>query len=120
MTPRNSTRARKICFETHSRSLEGRTVLDCHICTLIMDVVIDRWEADHIRRHAEGGTDHPDNLYPICVPCHRIKSARDTTEVAKGKRYGQKHVGIRRTQRPMAGSRASMFKRHMDGTVSKR
>lgn len=31
-------------------------------------------EVDHIIEKADGGTDDPDNLQPLCVPCHRRKS----------------------------------------------
>lgn len=30
-------------------------------------------EADHVIPVARGGTDHPDNLKPVCLPCNRAK-----------------------------------------------
>lgn len=45
---------------------------------------------DHARRHAEGGTLDPQNLFPMIRADHREKSKTDTTEVAKGKRFGAK------------------------------
>lgn len=92
----------------------------CHDCGVRLDPAIDRWEADHIRRHAEGGDDSPENVWPICVPCHRDKSKLDTTAVAKGKRCGAKRNGIKRAKRPMPGSLGSGWRKRMDGTVERR
>lgn len=47
---------------------------------------------DHIRRWAEGGSNSPQNLQPLPRAEHREKSRKDTTEVAKGKRFGKKHA----------------------------
>lgn len=94
----------------------------CHICRTRLSLTPPAipFHADHIRRHAEGGEDTPENLWPICLPCHKEKSAKDTTEVAKGKRYRDKHYGIRQSKNPMPGSKRSLWKRKMDGTVVKR
>ncbi|MBT0725145.1 HNH endonuclease [Rosenbergiella sp. S61] len=32
---------------------------------------------DHIKAKAHGGTDHPDNLESLCVPCHKAKTSRE-------------------------------------------
>lgn len=34
-------------------------------------------ELDHITPLHKGGTDHPDNLQPLCADCHATKTARD-------------------------------------------
>lgn len=47
---------------------------------------------DHIRRWAEDGSNEPQNLQPLIRAEHREKSRKDTTEVAKGKRFGKKHA----------------------------
>jgi 5-methylcytosine-specific restriction endonuclease McrA len=41
-------------------------------------------EVDHIRPLASGGTNTLDNLQPLCVPCHRLK----TRQERKGGQYG--------------------------------
>lgn len=93
---RNSTKARRLCFEAHKVVYaSGKVRLECHICKVYMDPVRDKWEADHIRRYAEGGEDHPANLWPVCVHCHKRKSAKDTSDIAKGKRVRDKHFGIK-------------------------
>ena len=99
---RDSYRARRICFDTHKHlGPLGRWFLTCHICNSEIDALYDskRWRADHIRRHAEGGEDTPENLYPICLDCDcgpNGKAARDTKDVAKGKRVHGNHFGLNR------------------------
>lgn len=118
---RNSTAARRNCIEAHRRTDHlGREVLDCHVCKLVMAVHTSGWEADHIRRHAEGGDDSGANVWPICPRCHHDKSRRDTSEIAKGKRIGERGRGIRRSARPMMGSRSSGWRKRMDGSVERR
>ena len=57
---RNSTRARRICFDAHKiTTAEGKIRLPCHVCKRELDPVLDDWRADHIRRHAEGGRTLP-------------------------------------------------------------
>lgn len=124
--PRNSTRARRICWMTHrtTHAGTGAQVMICAVCAQYIDPIRDAWRADHIIRHAEGGEDTPENLQPICLACDTGpdgKAAHDTREIAKGKRVAEKHFGIREKRgRPMPGSRASDWKRLMDGTVVRR
>lgn len=123
---RNSDRARKICLETHlQHDAAGKPFMVCTCtptCGMRFNPAITRWRADHARRWAEGGRDTPDNLYPI-IEAHdiEVKAPEDTRQVAKGKRFKQKHLGVRkRKSRPMAGSRDSGWKQKMDGTWERR
>ena len=95
---RDSVKARRICFEAHRTTNHiGRTILICHLNGCIIDPVRNPWRADHIRRWAEDGEDTPENLFPICERCDREdKAPKDTSAVAKGKRMGERHFGIRR------------------------
>lgn len=34
-------------------------------------------EVDHVRPLADGGTDDPDNLQSLCIPCHAVKTRTD-------------------------------------------
>lgn len=34
------------------------------------------FEVDHITRYVDGGSNLPDNLQTLCVPCHRRKGGR--------------------------------------------
>jgi len=112
---RDSTKCRRICFTAHRfYNAAGQVRLRCHICKVELDPT-DRkpekgWRADHIRRWAEGGEDTAENLWPICMACDATKAPRDTREVAKGKRAGEGHYGIKRPSRPMMGSKASGWK----------
>lgn len=58
---------------------------------------------DHIRRWAEGGSNHPQNLQPLPRAEHRAKSRKDTTEVAKGKRFGAAQEQFQRRLLAKAG-----------------
>lgn len=97
MSRRNSAKDREICLEAHKFEWNGQTHLKCHVCALLINPATRPWEADHIRRHAEGGESTGGNIWPICVPCHRRKSARDTSEIAKGKRVAKRHFGVKRS-----------------------
>ena len=52
--------------------------------------------------------------------CHKPKTAREAGERAHGKRIIEKAAGARPKGRPIPGSRTSAWKRHMDGSVSRR
>lgn len=43
-------------------------------------------EADHIVPRYRGGSDDITNLQPLCSPCHKAKTARESAE-AKGHKY---------------------------------
>lgn len=55
-------------------------------------------DVDHIRARSAGGTDHPDNLQALCVPCHRAKTATETrtaiTHRPRAKRPPEAHPGL--------------------------
>lgn len=80
----------------------------------------DKWEIDHKHALINGGEHRESNLRLVCVPCHRIKSDEDVAEKALVSKKRQKHIGIKRTSRPMPGSKASGLRRRMDGTVERR
>lgn len=44
------------------------------------------WDADHIHARADGGRDHPDNLRTLCVPCHKVRTARQAADRAAARR----------------------------------
>lgn len=78
-------------------------------------------EFDHATADGLGGEATLENCVCVCKPCHAFKSARhDTPAVAKMKRQRDKHLGLRKSSRPMPGSRASKWKNKMDGTIEKR
>lgn len=78
-------------------------------------------EYDHIKRLRDGGENRERNIQLLCRPCHAAKSAAEKTEGAKVDRITAKHIGAtRRSSRPVAGSRASGWKKRMDGTAERR
>lgn len=95
---RDSVKARRICFEAH-RYFDplGRARLDCHFCGASIDPAIEKWRADHIRRHANGGEDTAENLWPIHLDCDvKHKAPDDNREIKKGTRVRDRHFGITR------------------------
>ncbi len=129
--PRNSTRARRVCFEAHRQFDEdGRAYMICQCgrgsrasCGQRIDPVRDRWRADHgIRPWAEGGKDTPDNLFPILTACDvEFTAKEDARRIAKNKRVYEKHNNIRKTKSPMPGSRnhPSGLRKRMNGRVER-
>ena len=43
----------------------------CLICGTTKETRGVKWEVDHILPVADGGTDDPENLRLLCVPCHK-------------------------------------------------
>jgi len=80
------------------------------------------WDIDHILPIALGGTNESNNLQILCRTCHRLKTTQsDIPRIAKTKRLRAKHLGARSpADRPIPGSRTSLWKRKMDGSVVRR
>lgn len=94
--------------------------MKCYKCPTLVGPGHAEWHCEHLIPRADGGSDEADNLYPICIPCHKPKTANDVKWIAKGKRVRAKHEGIWQSSRPMPGSRRSPFKRKMNGKIEKR
>ena len=89
----------------------------CHISGRKITAA-DQWDCDHIVALCNGGGHRESNLAPALRDKHRAKTADDVAAKSKTARVRAKHLGIKRSARPMPGSRASKFKRHMDGRVT--
>lgn len=74
-----------------------------------------RYEDDHWLARIDGGGEELENRRLICPRCHRVKSAGEHKANSKAKRI---KFGRTRKGPPMAGSRKSRLKKHMDGSVS--
>lgn len=48
---------------------------------------------DHVIVRELGGPDGPENMEPLCPPCHRRKTALDVKMIAKAKRIENKRLG---------------------------
>ena len=95
----------------------------CHICGFTIDGSREAWEIEHIIPLEMGGDEAKGstNLAPAHALCHRPKSAEDARHIAKAKRMQQRGVGIKRQPSSVVpGSKASRWKRKVDGTVVRR
>jgi len=95
---RNSSKCRGICIATHMIKDAMGHFMPCHVCGGRIDPVRkpSDWQADHHPiAWANDGPDTPENLWPICRVCFEEKNPDDTSFVAKGKRMGSKHFGVK-------------------------
>ena len=68
-----------------------------------------------------GGADDETNMGPAHEKCAIVKTSGEAPVKAKSDRIKANNLGIKKTsKRPMPGSKASGWKRKMDGTVVKR
>jgi 5-methylcytosine-specific restriction endonuclease McrA len=91
----------------------------CHCCGRVIRPG-EYWQLDHVVALINGGQNRESNLRPICRDCCYAKTALDVAKKAKVARVRQKHYGLKKPKRPMPGSRASGFRKRMDGTVERR
>ena len=77
------------------------------------------FDADHVIPLAAGGPDTLDNIQIVHPSCHRRKTAtHDMPAISKVKRLSG--GGRKRKGPPMPGSRASRWKKKINGRVEKR
>lgn len=89
----------------------------CHICGRPIDGTRERWEVEHIIPLALGGADDAGNMRPAHTRCHRSKTTEDVGRLAKAKRQEARHLGAKKARAVIPGSKASQWKRKLDGTV---
>ena len=94
----------------------------CHICETKIDGSREGWEIEHVISLAMGGEDKDGNMKPAHWKCHKKKTAEvDAPRLAQAKRREAKHIGAKApSKRPLPGSKASRWKKRMDGTVERR
>lgn len=89
-------------------------------CETCGNKIITTAEYDHFVPAAIGGANEFDNCRVLCVKCHRLKTSTiDVPQISKSVRIAEKRAGVRKT-RPMPGSRASPWKRKIDGSTERR
>ncbi len=114
MTRRHiSTKARVAVFERHKET--------CHLCAGRINAG-EEWDISHAIPLAIGGADDESNWLPAHRKCHRLHTASvDAPRIAKTKRQYAAHIGAKAPSRnPLPGSKASGWKRKMNGEWVKR
>ena len=92
----------------------------CASCTRKLGAGVP-WQLDHVKPLIAGGENRETNLQPLCSTCHKAKTAGDIQNKSIVYRKQLKHAGIKKaTSRPIPGSKASGWKRKMDGSVVRR
>lgn len=114
MRRRLSGKARQRFLEEHGRR--------CHLCPGKIDETREKWEIEHVIPLALGGEDEPENWRPAHAKCHLAKTREDVAQIAKAKRVELRHRGSpqRKSSRPMPGSRASGWRKPMNGPAERR
>ena len=103
---RISDRVRVRVFARHA----GR----CHCCGRIIRVA-EKWDCDHITALINGGEHRESNLAPILVEHHRAKTVADVNIKSKTYQSRKRRLGLKKSKRPIIGSKASGWKRKMSG-----
>lgn len=80
----------------------------------------EAWQLDHKQALINGGPHAEDNLWPLLSEHHKEKTADDVAVKSKTARMAKKHLGIKKSGRPMVGSKASPWKRKMNGELVRR
>jgi hypothetical protein len=88
----------------------------CCVCGGKIDGVHEAWD-EHINPLWRGGTNDTDNRGVAHAKCARAKTSHEAGEKARGEKAAERHFGSKNTRTPMPGSRASKFKRKMNGTT---
>lgn len=81
----------------------------------------DAYDFDHKVALCNGGEHRESNLAPALRYAHRAKTAEDVKRRAKVDLVRKIHLGIKpQSRNPLPGSKASGWKRRMDGSVVRR
>lgn len=95
---------------------EGR----CTICTRKI-LAGEPWTCEHVKALINGGQNRESNLGVTCCNCLPDKNAADVAEKAVVYRKRAKHVGVKtKASRPIPSSKASPWKRKLNGEVVRR
>lgn len=80
----------------------------------------EKWELEHVVAISNGGEHRESNLSPALADPHKEKTRLDRKEKATRDRKRKKFLGMKNSKHPMPGSKASPWKRRMDGTIERR
>jgi 5-methylcytosine-specific restriction protein A len=89
----------------------------CHLCSMKIDAG-QEWDVSHDTPLEMGGDDAGDNLKPAHRRCHRHHTATvDVPIIRKAQRKEAKHIGARKSARPLPAGRSSPWKKTLSGKV---
>jgi 5-methylcytosine-specific restriction enzyme A len=92
----------------------------CCICGLSIEWN-NPWIVEHITPLSMGGTYDWDNMAPAHAFCAKKKTAAEAGPRAKADRQRARHLGVKKSSpRPMPGTKASKWRKRLDGTVERR
>lgn len=80
----------------------------------------DKWALDHKIALINNGEHRETNLQMLCEWCHSKKTKSDTAEKSKTYAKRKSNYGIKKSKNPLPGSKASGWKRKMDGSWVRR
>ena len=80
----------------------------------------EAWRLDHKLALILEGEHREGNFQPILVEHDKAKVRSEVREKSRTYKRRARHYGIRKAKHPMPGSRASGWKKHMDGRVERR
>lgn len=81
----------------------------------------ESWTLEHVVALINGGANAEHNLGITCKNCLPAKNAADVAEKARVYRKKAKHTGVvKKSGRPIPGSRNSPWKRKLSGEVVRR
>lgn len=69
------------------------------------------WTLEHLTALINGGANAEANLGVTCKNCLPAKNAADVAEKSKVYQKRAKHLGLKKSSRPMPGSKASGWKK---------
>ena len=80
----------------------------------------DKWTLEHVKALINGGENVESNLDVTCSWCLPEKNAADVAEKSTIYRKRRKHLGVKPKSRPMLGTKASGWKKPMNGPGERR
>lgn len=111
---------RKLAFARCCRNGTKPGIPQCENCGNVLRA--GNIEYEHLEADGLGGEPTLENCGVWCaVPCSKNKTFReDNPRMNKADRVLKKNYGLKAKGRPMPGSKASGFRKRMDGTVERR
>lgn len=100
----------------------------CCICQTKIDGVRERWIDEHelalwlgsLSEEDRERFNAPGNRGPAHARCATLKTAKEATDRARGRKAAERHFGAKRPKKIMPGSRAHYQKKKLNGSVVRR